>query len=285
MKINVVCTDVGGIYGKFVTKLREYSKHQILLNSNEPCDLTHYLPCYEMPDNPNRPCTIWLSHQEKRQDLSDKFINSVKRADTAISHSKKYMDLMISRGIKNVIQIVPGVDLKKFDIRSQTRQQKNKLVVGYVGKQFSSTERKNPKLIEKISQLPFVEFKATGGRLRETDLPKFYSSIDITVSPATIEGGPMAIQESLAVGTPIMCFSGVGMANEFMHGVYKVPFGNDEEFINQLESFWDCKEYFTFRRPEVMRALRKQVESYTWEHFVEEHDRIWSKINFAKEQK
>lgn len=282
MKINVICSDVGGIYSKFIVKLREFSKHQILLNSKEQCDITHYLPCYEMPENPNRPCTVWLSHQETRQDLFDKFISSTKNANIAMSHSKKYMDLMISQGIKNVIQVMPGVDFKRFELRSSARQAKDKLVIGYVGKQFSSSERKNPKLLEKISNLPFVEFKATGGRMREADLPKFYASLDITVSPATIEGGPMAIQESLAVGTPVMCFENVGMANEFLHGVMRIPLGRDDAFIKQLETFWARREFLVFRRPDVMKVLRAQVERFTWEHFVEEHDKIWTKISIKE---
>lgn len=278
MKINVVCSDQGWIYSKFIVEYRAYSKNQILLNSKEKCDLTHYLPYYEMPANAEHPCTIWLSHQEQRKDLHDKFTEAAKQADMAISQSKKYTDLMISQGITHVAQVLPGVDLHRFGLRSTERQPKDKLVVGYVGRQYSSSDRKNPKLLEKISTLPFVEFKATGGRIREADLPRFYSSLDLVISPATIEGGPMAIQESLAVGTPIMCFANVGIANEFNAGVHRVKFGDDEEFIRQLELFWNNKDYLTFRKYEVMRALRQQVEPYTWEKFVIEHDKIWAKV-------
>lgn len=278
MKINIVCADIGWVFTKFATMFKAYSKNQILLNSKELCDITHYLPYTEMPDNPKHPCTTWLSHQEKRQELYDKFIYAAKMADLAISQSKKYTDLMISHGIKNVVQIIPGVDINKFHIRSTERQKNDKLIVGYVGKQYSSSERKNLKLLEQISKLPFVEFKATGGRIRETDLPKFYASVDLIVSPSLIEGGPMAIQESLAVGTPVMCFADVGMANEFVAGIFTVPYNDDKSFFNRLEEFWANKDYMKFRRPEVMMALRKQVESFTWENFVANHDKAWAKI-------
>ena len=279
MKINVICSDQGWVYSKFITEFRKYSKNQILLNSKEKCDVIHCLPYYEISANTEHPCTVWLSHQEhKRKDLHDKFIDAAKNADIAISQSKKYADLMISQGIKNVVQIVPGVDLNRFSLRSSERQQKDRLVIGYVGRQYSSTDRKNPKLLERISKLPFVEFRATGGLVREADLPRFYASLDLVVSPATIEGGPMAIQESLAVGTPIMCFADVGMANEFVAGVFKAEFGNDDDFVRRLEEFWTNKDYLTFRKFDVMRNLRKQVEQFTWERFALEHDKIWAKI-------
>ena len=254
-------------------------KNQILSNSKEQCDVTYYLPCYDLPENPIRPCTTWLPHQETQQDLSDKFISAAQKVNVAISHSKKYMDALTAKGLTNVVQIVPGVDLQKFSLRASDRLQKDKLIVGYVGRQFSATERKNPKLLERISKLPFVEFKATGGRIREADLPRFYSSVDLVVSAATNEGGPMAIIEALAVGTPIMCFADVGMSNEFWKGVVRIPFADDDSFITSLETFWNTKEYLQYRKYETMKALRKQVELFSWEHFATEHDKIWEKLN------
>jgi glycosyltransferase involved in cell wall biosynthesis len=279
MKVNIICDDEGWIYSKFIAELRTYSKHRILLNSKEQCDVTYYLPYYMANQNIHHPCCAWMSHQEERnKELHDKFISVANNVDVSISHSKKYADLLISQGIKNVVQIAPGIDLHKFSLRPQNRQFKDKLVIGYVGRQYSSSDRKNPKLLDKISKLPFVEFKATGGRVREAELPKFYYSLDIVVSPAVIEGGPMSIQESLAVGVPIVCFAGVGTADEFGTGVIKVPFGNDEVFINFLREFWDKKQYLEYRNIEIMQAMRKQVERLTWEQFAIGHDRVWESL-------
>ena len=70
MKINIVCSEnTGWIYNKFIVMFRQYSKHQILLNSKEKCDLTHYLPYYESVGKPVHPSTAWMSHQEHRSDL------------------------------------------------------------------------------------------------------------------------------------------------------------------------------------------------------------------------
>lgn len=280
MKVNIICSEArnGWIYSKFISQLQAYSKNQIMLNAKEPCDINHCLPYYDFNDNIKHPCSIWLSHQEQRTDLYNKFIYATKNADIAFSQSKKYMDLMISQGTKNIVQIIPGVDLHKFHLRSHDRPPKDKLVVGFVGRQYSSSDRKNPKLLNKINKLPFVAFMATEGRIREADLPRFYSQCDIIVSPSFAEGGPLCLTEGLATGTPILCFAGVGMSNEFSHGVIKVPFGDDNAFINRLNEFWDLKEYLVFRKLDTMKLLRGQVEQFTWENFVKKHDAEWNKL-------
>jgi len=281
MRVNIVCTDVGWIYSKFIAMYRKYSKHQILLNKPEvPHQVTHYLPYYEVPKNPEHPSTAWMSHQEARKDLHDKFIYAAQAVDFPISHSKKYMDVLKNaHGITNIKQIIPGVDLYKFKLRPVERKEHDKLIVGYVGRQYSSSARKNPKLLDRIGRMPNVELRVTGGNMKEENIPKFYASLDLVVSPATIEGGPMATQEALAVGVPVLCFENVGVASEFKWGVFKVKFGDEDEFIKQIKMFWDTEHYVDpCRDLDVMKTLRKQVENQTWQRFVEEHDRIWESL-------
>ena len=281
MIVNIVCGDVGWIYAKFITMFRKYSKHQILLNKNNvPHNVTHYLPYYEKTKRPSHPCTIWASHQEAKKDLHNKFISAAQIADFTISHSKKYMDMLKNaHGVTNIEQVIPGVDTHKFKLRSVKRKKYDKLIVGYVGRQYSSSARKNPKLLDRISKMPNVELRVTGGKIKEENIPKFYADLDLVVSPATIEGGPMAIQESLAVGVPVVCFENVGVANEFKWGVYKIKFGDSNEFIRHIERFWDSEHYVDPHRDlDVMQKLRSQVEEQTWKKFVEAHDKIWSSL-------
>jgi len=277
MKINIVCTDVGWIYSKFVDMFRKYSQHEIVLN--ESGDVTHYLPYYEVPKNPSFPCTAWMSHMEMRPDLRAKFINAAKTVSMPISHSEKYATLLQTKhGVIWVKQIIPGVDLDTFKLRSTVRPDNDKLVVGYIGRQYTSSNRKNPDLLKQISALPFVEFRATGGKVKEKDIPEFYAGLDVVVSPATIEGGPMAIQEALAVGVPIICFEDVGVANEFGHGLIKVPLGNDDDFISRLDILWRTKSYLKWREASRMNMMREQVRYQTWERFARHHDRTWEML-------
>jgi len=116
MKVNIVCTDVGWIYSKFVEMFRKYSKHEIVLN--ESGDVTHYIPYYEVPKNPSMPCTAWMSHMEDRKDLKEKFIHAGQTVSMPISHSQKYADLLQREyGVIWVKNVIPGVDLDMFKRR------------------------------------------------------------------------------------------------------------------------------------------------------------------------
>ena len=99
------------------------------------------------------------------------------------------------------------------------------------------------------------------------------------VQPSFVEGGSMAIIESLAVSTPIIAFEGVGVANEFDHGVVRVPFGREDVFITRLLDTWQFGYYKgMWRDPDVLGKMRKQVESFTHESFVKQHDKIWTNL-------
>lgn len=280
MRINIVCTDKGWIYSKFIEMFRKYSKHEIMLNKNDvPHQVVHYLPYYELTKKPTVKSTAWMSHQENRKDLHNKFVSVARMVDVPISQSKKYTEILkFTYGIGSVKQVITGVDLKTFKQRSNERPENEKLVVGYIGRQYSSSNRKNPLLLNKIGKLPFVELRVTGGNIEESKIPEFYAGLDIVVSPATIEGGPMAIQEAMAVGTPVMCFEGVGFAEEFHTGLIKIPFGQVDEFAHRLEVIWKTKSYMHFREAGVMNQMREQVKYQDWDNFVRKHDRIWESL-------
>jgi glycosyltransferase involved in cell wall biosynthesis len=274
MKVNIICSDQGWIYDQFINQFKKHSKYTIVKNSKDKCDVTHYLPYYEAPANPVGPSTSWHSHQEKRADLNKKFIDVAKSMDVTISHSQKYAKMLRNdHGLVNVISIIPGVDLEKFKLR-KPKKKSGKLIVGYIGRQYTSSNRKNPTLLDKISKLPFVEFRTTGGKLKINQIPKFYRELDVVASPATIEGGPMAIQEALAIGVPVLCFNNVGVANEFDTGVIKV--NNSDEFIKTLKTMYVSGSKYNDLK--VMEKMREQVKSQTWEKFVENHDKIWEMI-------
>jgi glycosyltransferase involved in cell wall biosynthesis len=278
-KVNVICSDQGWIYSKFISMFRQYSKHQILLNSKDKCDVHFYLPYYELHDKPQRPCTAWFSHQEARKDLHNKFISAAKAVDFGTSHSKKYTDILRNtHGITNIKQILPGVDLHKFQLRSCVRPPRDKLVVGYVGRQYTSSNRKNPQLLNKISQLPFVELKVTGGKIKDDKLPAFYAGLDLVVSPALIEGGPLALQEGLAVGVPFLCFDGVGSSGEFSDGVFTAPYGDDALFLDAIRRIWEDEIYKDYWDLDRMKELRAQIKPFTWARFVKEHGKVWESV-------
>lgn len=281
MKVNIVCSEGDGdwIYGRFVKEFKKHSKHDIQLNEKQSADVTHYLPYYEVGPTPARPSTAWMSHQEERHDLKKKFIEAARSVDCAISHSKKYAGVLRdSYHLQTVRSVIPGVDLDAFQMRDGVRKTNtSKMVVGYIGRQYTSSDRKNPKLLKRISEMSIVEFRTTGGKMKPQDIPKFYADLDLVISPATIEGGPMAVQEALAVGVPILCMEDVGVANEFDTGVIKA--NDDEDFIRQLKLIYSSKQHLEYwRKPGIMKKMRGQVKTQTWERFVAEHDKIWEMV-------
>lgn len=278
MKINIVCSDTGWIYDHFIKQFKKYSNHTIIKNSKAECDVTHYLPYYEVPESPTKPCTAWFSHQEKKSDLHKKFIDAAGKVDVAISQSKKYASMLRdNHNLHNVMQIMAGVDLDRFKLRDTIDIKNKRLIVGHIGRQYTSSDRKNPNLIKKISRLNFVDFRATEGKLKQNQIPDFYSKLHVVISPATIEGGPMCIQESLAVGVPIVCLDNVGVANEFDVGVLRAD--NNDHFISILEEMFRTRSYLTkWADPDVMDKMREQVKKYTWENFAHGHDKIWEMI-------
>lgn len=278
MKVNIICENDGWVYGKFVEMFEKHSRNTILVNSKEQCDMVHYLPYYLVPKKPVKLCTSWQSHMEAKNPLRSKFIQAAKTVTCAISHSKKYADYLKQCHVGRVEQVIPGVDLKAFTLRDIARPPSDKLVIGYVGRQYSSSNRKNPQLLSKIGKLSFVDLRVTGGKVKAHDIPAFYAGLDIVISPATIEGGPMAIQEALAVGTPVLCFGDVGVANEFSTGVIKVPLGDDDEYISRLEVMWKTKSYLHWREAAQMKLMRDQVKHQTWDRFVRRHDSIWGSL-------
>jgi len=279
MKVNIISSDPTWIYGQFIEQFKKYSKYEILLNAKSGYDLVHFLPYYEQY-KVNYPSTAWFSHQELKNPIRDKFISAGKEVNFCFSHSNKYANILYKGGIdkSKIKQVMPGVDLDKFKQREQLPDNRNKLVAGYVGRQYTSSNRKNPNLLYKFAKLSFVEFRATDGKIPENEMPKFYADLDITISPATVEGGPMSILESLAVGVPILCYENVGVSDEFGIGCFRTPFGDEERIFDQLENFWTAKIYKHFNKTELMNKMREQVKEFTWANFVKAHDEVFDDI-------
>jgi glycosyltransferase involved in cell wall biosynthesis len=212
MKVNVICSDFGWIYEQFIEAFKKYSRHEIVVNATADFDVVHYLPYFEQQSKSAfHPSTAWFSHQEQKEPLRTKFLTVAKQVDFCFSHSQKYANLLIRMGTSEhrVKQIVPGIDLEAFKPDTDTYKRHEVLKVGYVGRPYKSSIRKNPVLLEKIATLKGIEVHITGGSMKAEHLPDFYRSMDLIVSPSSVEGGPMCIIESLACGKPVFCFGGV----------------------------------------------------------------------------
>lgn len=277
MKINVICNDFCWIYEQFLEAFKKYSRHEIVVNAIDNFDIVHYLPYYEQKSI-FHPSTAWFSHQEQKEPLRTKFLTTAKQVDFCFSHSKKYADFLQRMGIINVQQIVPGIDLEDFKPNTEIYERHIPLKVGYVGRPYQSSNRKNPVLLEKITMIKDIEFKITGGKLKSEEMPDFYRSVDLIVSPSTNEGGPMCIIEALACGKPVLCFDDVGQANEFDYGVFRVPDLREDLFLQRLEEFRDGRLVLQPPKIQAVKKMRDQVLNFTLQNFVAAHDEVWTKL-------
>jgi len=275
MKVNIICDEPSGwIYGRFIEEFKRHSIHQILVNAKGGYDLVHYIPYYSVSNNSSHPSTAWFSHMESKSPLKEKFITAAQQVDFCFSHSSKYAEVLWNAGvgITKIKQVMPGVDLDQYKLFPNPPK-RDRIVVGFVGRAYKSSNRKNPGLLERIAKEPGFELRVSGGKIKAEDMPKFYADLDIVVQPSLVEGGSMAILEGLACGKPILCYKTVGCVDEFDVGL-SVEFGDEERFIQALKEYKADK----WRDAEVRRALRKQVEQFTWERFVYEHDKVWSSL-------
>ena len=281
MRINIICdeADGGWIYTKFIIKIGLYSKHTIFVNTKQKYDIEFFLPYYKINNDLLRaPRTAWFSHQEILNPLKDKFISASKKCDWCFSPSIKYTKLLQQNGVLGVSQVHHGVDLKIFIPRSSIRPKSNKLIVGFVGRNYTSTSRKNERLLRKIAALDFIDFRITGGKIKEDKMPEFYTELDLICSPSLREGGPLCIPEGLACGIPTLCYSDVGVADEFEHGVLRVGYNNEQDFIQRLKDFWANKEFNYYNQTATQQLLRSQVETHTWQNFTAAFDEIWDRL-------
>lgn len=255
-KVNIIYEN-GWVLENFAKQLKKRLPYVVFQENPTKHKINYFMPYYLLQKGSWKSIG-WFTHQEERPDLKKKFEWAAKNADFCISHSKKYAELIRSWGIKNVEQIVPGVSLDKY---------KPKVVLGYVGRLYSSTDRKNPEMLEFVKSLPIVTLKATNGKLREDQLPDFYNSLDAVFIPSTIEGGPMCLIEGLACGVPVIAPAGVGSIDEYGEGVIKYKKGNKDAAKQAIKSIYYKK-----------LKLRKQIENHTWDSFAEEHDKIFGEF-------
>lgn len=255
MKVNIIY-EPGWILEKFAKQLAKRLPYVVLQEPLKKHKINYYLPYYLLEKGPWK-SVGWFTHQEERPDLNKKFEWAAKNADFCISHSKKYAELIRSWNIKKVSQITPGIYLDKYC---------PKVKLGFVGRIYSSTNRKNSELLNRVNKMPIVDLVSTDGKLAAKDLPAFYRSLDAVFVSSTIEGGPMCLIEGLACGVPVIAPAGVGAVDEY-EGVMKYKKGDFESARQVIRKIYARKT-----------KLRSAVLDHTWERFAKEHDKIFRRF-------
>lgn len=294
MRINIVCgeADQGWIYAKFVKEFIKYIKkagHEVMVNEKniELYQVIHFIPYYDYERNLtlNKISSAWFSHREEsRKDLMHKFDMVAKNVDLVFSQSKKYLDHIIElncgKDNSNAFQIIPGVD--RVYMSTKLPNLNKKIKVGYVGRMYAATDRKNKLFLDKVKKIvnssdKFEKLICTNGKISEIDMPKFYKEMDIIISTSKIEGGPMSLVESIGYGTAFLCFGGVGMSNEMKNNVGVIVANDENDFIKKLNKFDKCK----YNSPDIIKKISSDNRIRSWEQFVGDHIKHWTNCSQA----
>jgi glycosyltransferase involved in cell wall biosynthesis len=116
------------------------------------------------------------------------------------------------------------------------------------------------KLYEKVNNLKLRSNVIFRGWVNHKELPKYYTTSDLFISPSTREGSPVSWIESLACGTPILVREKVvplELSNQISKGIY--CFKKNEQIGEEICNILSIKY---FKNLEGFKIISK---NYNWE--------------------
>ncbi|MTJ09047.1 glycosyltransferase family 4 protein [Anabaena sp. UHCC 0204] len=232
---------------------------------------------------------IWGSktlvfHTHPRTDLeisNEELIYAMNRATKVICMCSQFSNLLISQGLKSekVTYILGSADPKIFLPHERSN--------GSVGFCTAFYYRKEPERIFNIIQMmparnfillgkgwekyeKFAEMKALPNfsyiEAPYADYPKYYAQMDIFVSTAKLEGGPIPLVEAMMCNV-VPVASKTGFAPDLIiHGENGFTF----DINSSVETICELIE----QAYKVKTDIRKTVENLSWEHFSLEFQKL-----------
>ncbi len=249
MRVNVVPSEGRGwIIGRICEELSSHNNWEVC-RYDSSADFNLFVTYFSALTHINKVgfnqsrTGAWFTHPE-----GPEFFKVAQRVGVRLCHAPRYARLI------DGIAIQPGID-SGFQ---------PKLVVGISGRSYPS-KRKGEDLIHLIGSLPYVQVrrspsKESRSQSREVwihSIRDFYLSIDVLVVTSSVEGGPMAIAEALACGTPVIAPIDVGNAELFPVRGYQV--GDWDSLRGRLEEAWMSRVNLASRAPRS-----------SWQRFSEE---------------
>ena len=192
------------------------------------------------------------------RDDSHGFLLRAQQMDGCVCMARMYADWLRDRTPREVVHIPMGFDAYRYSAR---------LVLGVIGK--LDHPRKGRHLVEHLQRLPFVDVITTDGSLPEESLRDVYQRVDFVLIPATVEGGPMSLLESLAMGKPVIAPEGVGAVSEFSgcDRLHLYPAGDADALTQLVTSCFEKK-----------LAQTMSVADRSWDQWAEDHHRFFMKL-------
>lgn len=263
MKVNIIYPShkKTWILQRMAKKLENSLDYVVTNHQNkDDFDINYYINYALFREKSKNVDMAYFTHIEQNIIQKNRFFKIAKTVDYSVCLSKLYLNALKEKGIENIVQIVPGVDLNHFN---------PKLVLGFVGRypNLRYKNRKGKKLLDETSRLSFVDVKRTEGELSFGSLPDFYRGLDYVLITSKYEGGPMCLIEGLACGIPIIAPEDIGLVPEFENGIYKYKTSDFNSLKNILYKLYNKKE-----------ELANEVSNLTWTNFIRKHDLLFNTI-------
>jgi glycosyltransferase involved in cell wall biosynthesis len=208
--------------------------------------------------------------------ISKKEFNYVyNQATKVVCMNSMFRDLLVREGLKEERStfVIAGADKDVF----KPHQRSN----GTVGFSTAYYERKNPqRILNIIKKMPNRKFILLGrnwdqylkfqelislpnleyiSSLPYHEYPQYYSRMDVFVSPAILEGGPVPLIESMMCNVvPVASITGFApdIIKHGENGLLFPPESNEDEICLLIEKAFELKA-----------DVRKSIEHLTWEYF------------------
>jgi glycosyltransferase involved in cell wall biosynthesis len=217
------------------------------------------------------PTVAFMTHKEDRISEPEKYqlyYDAAREADLRVcmnEASRQELESLYGLALRFPLPL----ELGHFPLKS--RSAGDRPVVGFSGKAYRSG-RTGADLAERLVEdfRDRCKFTASGKKwpcptrwYSWNDMPRFFQSLDIYVSTALVEGGPMPTLEALATGVPVVVGAGVGIHDELpaTKGIYKYAKGDYEDLRRAFELA--LAEYQQVDRGSLRRATSPHtVESW-----------------------
>ena len=220
---------------------------------------------------------VWYTHPKSLEDIGvpdRELYSALNQADSVICTCSGFVNFLKTKGVDNsrLTFILGGADPDFFT--GHTRGS------GKVGFSTAYYARKSPDLVlEIVRKMPHRQFLLLGKRWREykhfseleklenfsyveapyTDYPHYYSGIDVFVSPAKLEGGPIALIETMMCNV-VPVASRTGFAPDLIqHG--------ENGFLFDTDSSADTVCNLIDRAFNIQADIRKTVKHLSWKNF------------------
>jgi hypothetical protein len=217
-----------------------------------PQRLNYFINYAVMRRSTAKPDAAWFTHPE----ADGLFWKAGAAVDLAVCNCNQYRRALEARGVR-AATVIPGVDAAFSP----------KLVLGFVGRFSAYGPRKGADILQRVSELDFVELAVTNGAVAPDALPDFYRKLDYVLVTSRYEGGPMCLLEGLACGKKIICPLDVGFADMFADGIVPYAKGDFASLAGVLRALFEEK-----------LRISSLAGNYTWERWALEHLRLFTAL-------